>query len=347
MQIKRFEARDMKEAVRLVKEVMGPEAIILSTKTLRKAGEGSRPGRQSGVEVVAAMDPQAISRPEPSAPNEPRFLPGVPGKVQQSAPAGEDPCLQKILTSGLYPDFVSRILEEMRALRKEAGVWNIPETYRGFFRWKLMEAIEVVSPEFQGKKIWAFIGPTGVGKTTTLAKIAAHFSLRFGKTITLITLDTYRIGGLEQLKTYARILRLPFEVAADRDELKEIITRHHDQDLLLIDTAGRNPQNIEQLQELKRFLTVDPRIQNHLVLSATTKDGDLAQGVQRFSLMPIASYIFTKIDETEEYASLFNQLLRHRRPLSYLTNGQRVPEDIELATKGRVANLILQTVRWN
>ena len=347
MQIKRFEAKDMKEAMKLVKQVMGPEAIILSTKTIRKPGDWTRPGRQSFVEVVAAVDPQEKSRAGISAKNEACFRPTEVEKIQESASVEQDPCLQKILMSGLVPDFVSRIMEEMRALRKEAGVWNIPETYRGFFRWKLMEAIEVIHPEVQGKKIWAFIGPTGVGKTTTLAKIAAHFSLRFGKTITLITLDTYRIGGLEQLKTYARILRLPFEVAGDPDELKEIITRHRDQDLLLIDTAGRNPQNREQLEELKRFLTVDPRIQNHLVLSATTKDGDLAQGVQRFSLMPIASYIFTKIDETEEYASLFNQLLRHRRPLSYLTNGQRVPEDIELATKGKVANLILQTVRWN
>jgi flagellar biosynthesis protein FlhF len=347
MQIKRFEARDMKEAVKLVKEVMGLEAIILSTKTIRKPGDGIRPGRQSFVEVVAAMDPQEKSRPGPPSKNEARFHPGVLGKIQESAPIEEDPCLQKILTAGLYPDFVSRLMEEMRALRKEAGVWNIPETYRGFLQWKLMEAVEVVSPELQGKKIWSFIGPTGVGKTTTLAKIAAQFSLRFGKTISLITLDTYRIGGLEQLKTYARILRLPFEVAGDPDELKEIITRNRDQDLLLIDTAGRNPQNMEQLEELNGFLTVDPRIQNHLVLSATTKDGDLAKGVQRFSLLPIASYIFTKIDETEHYASLFNQLLRYPRPLSYLTNGQRVPEDIEFATKGRVANLILQTVRWN
>jgi flagellar biosynthesis protein FlhF len=347
MQIKRFEAKDMKEAVKLVKDVMGPEAIILSTKTIRRAGDGIRPGRQSFVEVVAAMDPQEKSPPGPVPRNEAGFRPTALGKIAEPAPIEEDPCLQKILTAGLYPDFVSRILEEMRALRKEAGIWDIPETYRGFFRWKLMEAVEVVTPELQGKKIWAFVGPTGVGKTTTLAKIAAHFSLRFGKSISLITLDTYRIGALEQLKTYARILRLPFEVAGDPDELQEILTRHRDRDLLLIDTAGRNPQNMDQLEELKRFLAVDPRIQNHLVLSATTKDRDLEQGVQRFSLLPIASYIFTKIDETEEYASLFNQLLRYRRPLSYLTNGQRVPEDIELATKGRVANLILQTVRWN
>jgi flagellar biosynthesis protein FlhF len=88
-------------------------------------------------------------------------------------------------------------------------------------------------------------------------------------------------------------------------------------------------------------------VENHLVLSATTKDADLARTVERFSLLPIRSYIFTKLDETEEYSSLFNQLLRFRRPLSYLANGQKVPEDIELATKGKVASLVLNRIAWN
>ncbi len=92
---------------------------------------------------------------------------------------------------------------------------------------------------------------------------------------------------------------------------------------------------------------MDERIENHLVLSATTKDSDLAQNGQRFSILPIHSYVFTKIDETEEFTPLFNQLLRYRKPLSFLTNGQKVPEDIEWANKGRVANLILRMIQWN
>jgi flagellar biosynthesis protein FlhF len=178
-------------------------------------------------------------------------------------------------------------------------------------------------------------------------KLAALFSAKMSKKVTLITIDTYRIGAVEQLKTYAQILRVPFEIALHREELKQIIGKNIHQDLLLIDTAGRSPNSVSQLEELKDFLTVDPQIENHLLLSATTKDKDLDLIVQRFRLLPIKSYIFTKIDETEEYAPILNQLVRFRRPLSYLTSGQRVPEDIELATKGRVANLVLNQIQWN
>lgn len=346
MQIKRFEARDMQEALRQVKEVLGPDAIILSTKTVKRAGDRSRNAKPSVVEVVAATDRpggdpgRSCGRPSPP------FSSKAPAK-KGAGTTQEDPFIQRILSTGLSPDFVGRLGEEIQALRQETREWKAPETYLKYLRWKLMEAVEVTGPELEGTKIWAFIGPTGVGKTTTLAKLAAHFSLRFNKKTALITIDTYRIGAIDQLKTYARILSLPLEIAPGREELKEIIQRNRHQDLLLIDTAGRNPYQPEQLEELKHFLSVDARVENHLVLSATTKDLDLAQIVQRFSLLPIRSYIFTKIDETEEYTSLFNQILRYKRPLSYLTNGQKVPEDIEVATKGRVASLVLNRIPCN
>ena len=346
MQIKRFEARDMQEALRQVKEALGPEAIILSTKTVKKPGDRYRTAKQSTVEVVAATDLPVAEPAKPSG----RPLAVSPFKSPTKKGSGTspgDPFLQGILSTGLSPDFVGGLVEEIKALGQSSREGRTPETCLGYLRWKLMEAVEVTGPELAGTKIWSFIGPTGVGKTTTLAKIAAHFSLRFSKKISLITIDTYRIGAVEQLKTYARILRLPLEIAPGREELQEILRRNSHQDLVLIDTAGRNPHQPGQLEELKDFLTVDPRVENNLVLSATTKDFDLAQIVQGFSLLPIRSYIFTKIDETEEYTSLFNQLLRYKRPLSYLTNGQRVPEDIELATKGKVASLVLNRIPWN
>jgi len=346
MQIKRFEARDMQEALRQVKEALGPEAIILSTKTVRKPGDQYRGFKQSTVEVVAATDLPMAEPAKSPARSPAAFSTKAPTKKGSEA-SPRDPILQGILSTGLSPDFVSGLVEEIKALDQNSREGRTPETCRGYLRWKLMEAVEVTGPDLTGTKIWSFIGPTGVGKTTTMAKIAAHFSLRFAKRISLITIDTYRIGAIEQLKTYARILRLPLEIASGRAELQEIIRRNCHQDLVLIDTAGRNPYQPGQLEELKDFLTVDPRVENHLVLSATTKDLDLAQIVQRFSLLPIQSYIFTKIDETEEYTSLFNQLLRYKRPLSYLTNGQKVPEDIELATKGRVASLVLSRIPWN
>jgi flagellar biosynthesis protein FlhF len=345
MQIKKFEARDMPEALRKVKEALGEEAIILSTHKVKKTS--SKPGLAEAVrvEVVAATD-QPVRPPSFFPVNFPALDPKK--QTPRNLPRiEEDPFLQRILSSGLIPEFVNGLVEEIQAKRKDISVAKAPESYRDLLRSRLMEAVDVVKPYLQGVKIWAFVGPTGVGKTTTLAKIAAHFSLRVTRRVTLITIDTYRIGAIEQLKTYARILKLPIEVAVNRDELREIIARNVDQELLLIDTAGRNPNEPGVIEELGEFLTVHPAIENHLVLSATMKDRDLAQMVYRFSGLPISTYMITKIDETEEYVPVFNQLLRFKKPLSYIANGQRVPEDIELATKGRIASLVLHQMQWN
>ncbi len=336
----------MPEALRQVKEALGPEAIILSTKTIKTPDARSQSPAPSFVEVVAAIDPSERPTPPISRGVQPVPNPWI-HSLRERKQAAEDPLWERISTVGLSSDFVQGLSEEIKILRKEAGDWNVPETYQGFLRWKLMEAIDVTEPEFKGTKIWAFIGPTGTGKTTTIAKLAAHFRLRFNKKIALISIDTYRIGAVEQLTTYARILKIPIFIAPDPEALKKTIAGNLHQDLLLIDTAGRNPYHATQLQELKDFLMMDERIENHLVLSATTKDSDLAQNGQRFSILPIHSYVFTKIDETEEFTPLFNQLLRYRKPLSFLTNGQKVPEDIEWASKGRVANLILKMIQWN
>jgi flagellar biosynthesis protein FlhF len=338
MQIKRFEGRDIQEALRQVKEELGPEAIILSTQKVKKPSYRFGFSSPSRVEVVAAIDRgvDPIPKANTRSPSD-----------KESQKTEEEGMILRILSTGLYPDFVHGLVKEIRTLRDEFEDWNHPGAYRGFLHWKLMENVEVAVPSLNQTQIWSFIGPTGVGKTTTMVKLAAHFSLKVTPKVTLITIDTYRIGAIEQLKAYAQILGLPLEVAFHREELREIIERNIDQDLMLIDTAGRSPNATGEIEELKDFLSVDPRIENHLILSATTKESDLEGSVQRFSLLPIKSYIFTKLDETEEYIPLFNQLLRYKRPLSYLTKGQRVPEDIELATKANVANLVLNTIHWN
>jgi len=346
MQIKRFEAPDMQEALRRVKEALGPEAIILSTKALKKPNGRTRPFSQMGVEVVAAIDRPPADAARPARKVAPLWLPPAAKKKDSFSPS-EDPVFERMLSAGLAPDFVHRLGEELKTWLKESRTERNSETYRNYLQWKFMDAVEVTGVDLGIGKVWSFIGPTGVGKTTTLAKLAAHFNLQLKKKVTLVTVDTYRIGAIDQLSTYSRVLRLPLEIASGREELGEILQRNRQQDLVLIDTAGRNPYQVEQLEELKDILSVDRRMENHLVLSATTKDYDLAQIAERFSLLSIRSYIFTKIDETEEFSSLFNQLLRFRRPLSYLTNGQRVPEDIELATKGRVAHLVLNRIQWN
>lgn len=346
MQIKQYVAKDIREAIKKVKEEMGPEALILSTKKTRNGLQGAGVYSPPMVEVTAAVD-----RPSPSLSLssrwEPWARPNGPEKGRGPMESEEELFIRKILSAGLFPEFVQGLAEEIRSLRKEPSAKNLIEAYQGLLRWRLMESVEVSEPSFKGPRMWSFIGPTGIGKTTTLVKLAAHFRLKVTDRITLITTDTYRIGAIEQLKQYAKILRLPLETAFHPDELRQIIERNRRQDLLLIDTPGKSPHLTKSIEELRDFLTVHPKIENHLILSATTKDSDLEWIVERFRLLPISSYIFTKIDETTQYVPLFNQLVRFKRPLSYLTKGQSVPEDIEPATKPKVAHMVLSTITWN
>ncbi|MCX8117513.1 MAG: hypothetical protein N3G78_06260 [Desulfobacterota bacterium] len=335
MQIKPYSGKDMQEVLRKVKEEMGQEAIILSTRKVK-----------GGIEVVAAIDRPPAGASETPIP--PRFYQLSPSEgAVLSGRSEEERFLQKLTSAGLYPKFVQELAEAIHDLHQRPLAVPLPEAYRGLLNWRLMEQVEVMVPSPSRPRVWAFVGPTGIGKTTTMVKLAAHYRLKETDRVTLITTDTYRIGAVEQLKQYAQLLRLPLEVAYRPDDLRRIIEQHQDRDLLLIDTAGRSPKSPEAMEELKDFMTAHPKIENHLLLSATMKETDLAWIVDRFRVIPIASYIFTKLDETTHYIPLFNQLMRYKRPLSYLTHGQNVPEDIEQATKSRVAHMVLDTLLFH
>lgn len=191
-------------------------------------------------------------------------------------------------------------------------------------------------------KIVALIGPTGVGKTTTLAKIAAKFVLEEGAKVALITADTYRISAVEQLKTYSDILGLPLEIVYNSQDLQEAIEKHRDKQLILLDTAGRSQYNIYHMKELSELLNIDADIEKHLVMSATTKTGDGLELLDNFSLCKPDRVIFTKVDETKTHGIILNILHRRKAALSYLTNGQSVPDDIEPASIEKLAELLLR-----
>ena len=191
-------------------------------------------------------------------------------------------------------------------------------------------------------RIIALVGPTGVGKTTTTAKLAAHYAMHKGANVALVTIDNFRVGAVEQLKTYSRIMDIPIDVANTPDELKNCVESHRDKDLILIDTAGRSPKDQEKLEELKSFLNSAQGVEIHLCLSATTKDKELDDIVHRFSKLAINRVLFTKLDESETLGCIVNTHVRHKLPLSYFTNGQMVPEDIVVASPRRLANLILR-----
>jgi flagellar biosynthesis protein FlhF len=189
-------------------------------------------------------------------------------------------------------------------------------------------------------KTVALVGATGVGKTTTIAKLAAHYALVERRKVALLTIDTYRIAAVEQLKTYSQIIDLPLVVAHHVNEIEPALARFANYDLLLIDTAGRSQHNIPQIQELKPFLEA-LRCETHLVLSSSTKESDLMEIVHRFSSARIDRLLFSKLDETSTYGTLLNIADRVGIPLSYLTTGQRVPEDISIAEPRSLSKLIL------
>ncbi|MBR3498107.1 MAG: hypothetical protein IKO05_03845 [Selenomonadaceae bacterium] len=195
-----------------------------------------------------------------------------------------------------------------------------------------------------GVRIVALLGTTGVGKTTTLAKIAAKFVLEQRTNVALITADTYRISAVEQLKTYSDILELPLEIVYNPQELASALERHRDRDLILIDTAGRSQHNDYQLRELEEFLRVNPRIEKHLVISATTKATDARQIIKKFSQVEPDRIIFTKIDETGSLGMILNLMRDKRYSLSYITTGQSVPDEIERASAEILASFLLKKI---
>ena len=219
-----------------------------------------------------------------------------------------------------------------------------PGVLNAFFEDTITDLLQVSGPLFprrQGQKRIALIGPTGVGKTTTIAKLAADFLMHYGQRVALVTIDTYRIAAVEQLKVYGEIMDLPVEVVMSPEQLQRVFLRHHDKELILIDTAGRSPKDEPSLKELSAFLHPDFKTENHLVLSATTRESDLDETIRRFRHLRPASLLFTKLDECGTLGTLLNVHIKNNYPLSYLTNGQRVPEDMLLAEPRKVAGLIL------
>lgn len=215
------------------------------------------------------------------------------------------------------------------------------EVLKDYFHRRFRSAEEIQISE-NDQKIVALIGTTGVGKTTTIAKLAANFVLEKGCSVALITADTYRISAVEQLKTYSDIIGLPLEIVYTPAELKAAINKHSDKQLILIDTAGRSQHNDFQLDELKELVNVDSKIEKHLVLSATTKYKDVVDIVRKFSICLPDKVLFTKVDETSSIGGIINLVHQYPIVLSYFTNGQSVPDDITLADSSKLAELILR-----
>jgi flagellar biosynthesis protein FlhF len=222
-----------------------------------------------------------------------------------------------------------------------AGVNDIAAQLSGIIS-GLLGRPETIKPGTPGKPtVVMFVGPTGVGKTTTLAKIAANYLLNQKKTIGLITADTYRIAAVEQLKTYAEILGIPVSVAYTPAEIKEAVSLHNDKDIVLIDTAGRSHRNKGQFEELKALISASGAEEIYLVLSATTSIRNCREILNSYNFLKDYKLIFTKTDEAPVLGIIMNVRYLTGKSLSYITTGQSVPDDIETANIEKITkNLI-------
>ena len=210
----------------------------------------------------------------------------------------------------------------------------------------LQEVIQQVQPiqvkaERKGMIVF-LVGPTGVGKTTTIAKLAANLTFLDSKSVALITLDTYRVSAAEQLRTFAEIIGIPISVVFTPTDLMLAIEQYREKDLIFVDTAGRSPYNSDQMEELREFVNIARPDETILVMSVTTDNNDLINIYQRFQSIGVDKLIFTKLDEAYNYGSILNALYEIKKPIAYFTTGQNVPDDIEVPDALRLAQRLLR-----
>jgi len=358
MNIKRFVAQNTREAIRLVKKEMGTEAVILKTRTIPPS---DRSGKR--IEVTAAIDYDAPVITESNSAKIQKGWLHLEREIKEIKDAVFSANASNSLTPEVY--FNQELRDRYRNYKTFGLKTAVIKTLMNrngeaekikdkgtshILKQSLTEVLSKirVSPnggKAKGQEIFSFIGPTGVGKTTTLAKLAAAAAIEQDKKSALITLDTFRIAAVAQLQAYARIMGIPIETAVTREDLNKAINKHNNCDRIFIDTAGRSPNKAQDLTELRNLLDIPADIHPYLVLSATTDYQNLINTEKNFGLLPFKSYIFTKLDETEKASTMINFLISRKKPLSYLCTGQQVPEDIEKATRRKLATLLLTGVK--
>lgn len=377
MKIKKYVARDFRTAIRKAKEEMGRDAIILQTRQIRRSGllGWIYPPQ---VEVTVALDDTLQVQTDRNRPRE------TPAKAQNNNdPVAADGQvlvqeLQKM--NGLIGDLRSRLneIDAMQGLSPEVQQFydilvhnhvnrqialnivnnvasRLPRdgTTDAAWAWDvclhtlqqyLSEARPIkIDRERKGAVVF-LVGPTGVGKTTTIAKLAANMSFVDHKEVALITLDTYRISAAEQLRTFAEIIGIPITVVFDPADLPEAINKYKNRDVIFVDTAGRSPYNGNQMDELREYIDIGCPDEILLVLSITTDSTALVQIYRQFEKIGVDKLIFTKLDETFHYGPILNIAYEVRKPIAYITTGQNVPDDIEVPDTLKLARMILKGV---
>jgi flagellar biosynthesis protein FlhF len=394
MKIKTFYSKTMAEAFKEIKNHLGSDAILLSTKEIpQRSGVW---GHASGFEVVAACDDtgavdvfsdadgygDSAERASRSETEQREALEGIirsetysPAKLAakiavasrrqntvesvfayKEKPQGETCMDEASLSGGFVGDRLCRGLIGSGVDAELADKWvsmargalagrqlRNPGSLARAVAQAALTMIPAISDRdgIPGKRVVAFVGPTGVGKTTSIAKLAAHLALRMKKKVLLVTTDGYRIGAIDQLRTYAGLMGVPFRFIDKVPDLAHTIEEHRQHDFILVDTAGRSPRELGSIRSLADFLRKSEDIERHLVLSVTTNSRDLRTAMDHYEICGPDHLLFTKLDETTAPGPILNEVVRTQKSLSFYSDGQRVPEDLHTVTGEFITDLIL------
>lgn len=394
MKVRTFHVKSMHEAIRSIKDTLGPDAVILSTKRVRSWDNGFGLLGGSVLEVMAAIeDDDAVPAAAPllgeedgarqaesQAPSLPaeesRFQKTLQGAMETGS-AGlkandrsslnkprhirttTDPTRSKGDTAAtfqsfqrVYEDLLAQgvehataegCLRELQATLVEPGSSQRNSSLQ-LLRTVLLDRITTAGPLLSTageQKIALFVGPSGVGKTSTIAKLATHYGIVEQRSVALITMDTYRPAAVEHLRLYAEVLGIELAVAGSCEEARAAIEEAREAELILIDTAGFNPYEPIAAQRWRGLLNGAYPLEVHLVLAAGTRVPDLVVSTSQCVDVPSLRLLFTKLDETTGYGGIFEATHRTGIPLSYWGTGQRVPDDLVQAQVDRLGDLLL------
>ena len=358
MKIKKFKAKTFTEALELVKKEFSEDAIILSTE--------EKKGIRSFVEITAAFDYEMGSSKAENTPvsrtrkreelqysgSEEGIKLGIRNLsdmsldvkkhdgINISLPAHKKMIFHFLKEISVKEEFALRLCENANDLN------DIPSLLSSDIRTRAWNTVSKSPKRLRGRAGYTqavmLIGPTGVGKTTTMAKLSAH-ALREGRKVAIISLDTYRIGAVEQVRIYSKIMGIPFAIASNVRELQESLTHFgQSRDTIFIDTSGRNPRDEMYINDLIEVSQLKFPHEIHLLMSASCDNDFMAEAYQHYCKLPIDCIAFTKVDEAVQFGSLYNILVTSQKPVVYITTGQKVPDDIEFVTVNKLTNLILK-----
>lgn len=371
MQIKRYEALSTREAVKKIKADLGPDAIVLSSRSFKGrvevlAARDDNFGIPRGSDVEKCekegADTFPIIRSDVNELNS--FIMDFKKQGSIYAELAEIKETMNLLfdvlgiqnnkkisssLSKIYYHLISVGVSKQRAcaLMEELKSDNSAEDQENYHYTlaaveDMMKRSIASSYRNTGKKrISVFVGPAGEGKTTTLAKLAARSLFGEKLKVGIITMDTYRIGAAEQLKTYADIMNIPMEVASEKKELARVLNKLADRDIILVDTPGKSRSDESYLLELKECLEMGPALETNLVLSMTSSPESMMDAVARFGLVNYNSIIFTKLDDSKQFGSIYNVIDQAGKPVFYIANGQNVPRDLKAMDPAKLASLIV------